>query len=842
MFLQNEIILALCWTLIHSIWQGLLLAVVTGAVMLATRRSHANKRYRLLTMLFFVFIGVTLITFVKELKSQQANVGVITNANPLIQEVPYNTSIIYPDSNAVAIEKSLPERFKEYFDTHASLVVMIWFIIFIARFIKLTADLLYVQRLKHYKTAKVPVKWNDKLDELIQALGIRKHVQLLESGIVKVPVVMGVLKPVILLPLGLLSHLPQDEIEAILLHELAHIQRRDYFVNILQSFAETVFFFNPALMWLSSMIREERENCCDDIAISVTNSKSKFINALISFQEYNYATISPAMSFPGKKNQLLNRVKRIINNKNKTLNATEKSILTLGMGVLIMFSFVAAKKIPPPEKLRLTLKTILDGSAEEKAGDVMSNAVRVPRNKSKKENTISSFDALLYSPAIHEMIDTTPRKIRSTTSSGRSVYDEVMPLKLNGYSTDDSLSNLFTRMTVEHNKDDKDDVLFISTTGKDGNLYNFRKVKGVLTELFVNTKPVLPADFSKYEGIVNEIERVAGYRQLRSIARHQESQLRQLATSMDKLKNINEDRKRSVDYRDRKQSDDDYEKLQAMLLELVRDKNIFLEKRNEAEDRLLEDIKTRNADVIRENSKARRFDLELRMDTLRRYSKKGTYDLRLKMDTLRRSSKKRTLDLKWEMDTSSISAKDAKFKLRPVQVKPDVKFRMDTAVFKKNNKFSTKGLPDTLVWRKEKGDSLAVSADKLNFTSKKGYAVYGEVVKYSDLSPRENNRLGKQQAMRLRASEDDVRLQESAKIIRSIIKDLETEGIMMDLKTAWFALDNDQFIVDGKKISEALHEKFRNKYIKSKDGWGYYYGPIQVRGRGIFMDYRDVVK
>jgi bla regulator protein BlaR1 len=250
-------------------------------------------------------------------------------------------------ANEYTISQSWTDRFKDYFNTHASLIVMIWFVIFIARFIRLTANLAYVQRLKHYKTYAPPAAWKDKVNELVLTLGIKKQIQLLESGVVKVPVVMGVLKPVILLPLGLLAHLPADEIEAILLHELAHIKRRDYFMNLLQSFAETIFFFNPALMWLSSMIREERENCCDDIAISITNSKTKFINALIAFQEYNFSTPSYTVGFPGKKNQLLNRVKRIISDRNKTLNATEKSLLTFGMGVFILFSFAAAKKITP---------------------------------------------------------------------------------------------------------------------------------------------------------------------------------------------------------------------------------------------------------------------------------------------------------------------------------------------------------------------------------------------------------------------------------------------------------------------------------------------------------------
>src|SRR5262249_45478906 len=154
-----------------------------------------------------------------------------------------------------------------------------------------------------------------------------KKIILLESEIIKVPMMTGWLKPMILFPFSLLSQLPQEQVEAILLHELAHIKRKDYFVNLLQNFAETIFFFNPAVLWISSLIRDERENCCDDIAIQSTNDKEKFIHALVAFQEYNLSKSRFGIAFPGQKNHLLNRIKRIIYNSNKTLNNMEKVLL-----------------------------------------------------------------------------------------------------------------------------------------------------------------------------------------------------------------------------------------------------------------------------------------------------------------------------------------------------------------------------------------------------------------------------------------------------------------------------------------------------------------------------------
>ena len=159
-------------------------------------------------------------------------------------------------------------------------------------------------------------------------IGVRCSVSLLQSQLVKVPVALGILKPVILLPLGLITHLPPEQVETILLHELAHIRRRDYLVNLLQHIVEAIFFFNPAVRWISSLIRQEREASCDDIVVANCNQKTNYLNALVNFQEYSFKHNTPyAMSIGSKRHYLLNRVKRIINNKNKGVTLFEKAVL-----------------------------------------------------------------------------------------------------------------------------------------------------------------------------------------------------------------------------------------------------------------------------------------------------------------------------------------------------------------------------------------------------------------------------------------------------------------------------------------------------------------------------------
>ncbi len=132
----------------------------------------------------------------------------------------------------------------------------------------------------------------------------------------------------------MLAQLSADQVESILLHELAHISRRDYLFNLVQNIVDTLFFFNPALLWVSSLIRTERENCCDDVAIRETRSRRKLIEALVSFHEYQQTTQNYVLAFAGQPNGIVKRVERIVHKRNHSLNAGERLLLMAGVLLL----------------------------------------------------------------------------------------------------------------------------------------------------------------------------------------------------------------------------------------------------------------------------------------------------------------------------------------------------------------------------------------------------------------------------------------------------------------------------------------------------------------------------
>jgi len=343
---REDIVRALFWTLVHSLWQGLALAILTGLVILLTRRSAPVWRYNILLSLLCLFIAGAGTTFFLELGTPAAAVGTVSGSGTAFYAGVADTPVagaLYAGSGP-----SWSERLTVFFNQRANIIVAIWFIILAIRLMKLMADLWTVQRLRYYRTSVPTSYWSDRVTELAQRIGIKRAVRILESSAIKAPMMAGVLKPVILTPLGLLAQLPLQEMEAILLHELAHIRRKDYLTNLLQCFAEVLFFFNPAVLWISSLIREERENCCDDIAVGETNSKRDLIKALVSFQEYRHSQYTVA--FTGGKDHLLRRVRRIVHRDDKRLDIREKFFLLTCLFITAGLTLAYSRQTPAPVK------------------------------------------------------------------------------------------------------------------------------------------------------------------------------------------------------------------------------------------------------------------------------------------------------------------------------------------------------------------------------------------------------------------------------------------------------------------------------------------------------------
>jgi len=306
--IPSEIIQAIGWTLLHSLWQGMAIAFLLASLLFIFRNKSSQLRHALSVAGLIVMLVATFFTFSIDYQSIT-----FSSSNQFISGVDNSQGTLLPQNWLSPLNESVNfvGGFLEYFNDHLPLIVLLWIIGIFFLGLRMIGELTYVYHLKNYKTQTANASLQNQLAKIARQLGIRKNVQLAESFKVKAPLLAGIFKPVILLPVGLATGLSNKQIESILAHELAHIKRHDLLINLLQSFAEVVLFFNPALWWISSCIRTERENCCDDLAIQVTGDKVTFVKTLAQLEEMRVAE-SFALTFTGRKIGVLHRIRRLL--------------------------------------------------------------------------------------------------------------------------------------------------------------------------------------------------------------------------------------------------------------------------------------------------------------------------------------------------------------------------------------------------------------------------------------------------------------------------------------------------------------------------------------------------
>ncbi len=328
--ISEELINAIGWTLLHSLWQGALIALIIALGMVFFMKFSARFRYNLYVSGIIIFLGVVVVTFIKEYNFFEIeNTKVLFPGSISSHEEITSAGFIQTADNNASETWGWVNSIWDYFKHHFAMLVTLWMGGILLLFLRLLGNMAYTQRVKVHRTYGIPVCWQDRFRELARRMRIKKPVRILESAIVKVPLVIGSLKPVILVPLGLISGLPVQQVEAIIAHELAHIVRKDYLVNILQSMIEVLFFYHPAIWWLSENIRIERENICDDMALEMCGDSLIYARALTSLQEMNLGTPGIALAFTGKKHLMLNRIQRMMKRSSYTSNFAERFIMAV---------------------------------------------------------------------------------------------------------------------------------------------------------------------------------------------------------------------------------------------------------------------------------------------------------------------------------------------------------------------------------------------------------------------------------------------------------------------------------------------------------------------------------
>ena len=302
--ISESIVSALGWTLLHAIWQGFAVAVLASAALFILRRRSSLLRYWVSVAALGLQLVASVFTFgwyyQPAVLTVATRLPVAALRQPVVQNALYK-AVVLPWYQQVAW----------FLQSNLTNIVLFWGIGASVLLLRLLGNWLYVQQLKSEGIQLTEPRLQVVFKRLMNSLQINKTVHLLESARVTAPIVIGFFKPVVLLPVGLVTGLTNAQIEAVLAHELAHIKRHDYLINLLQSLVEIVYFFHPALWWVSARVRQERENCCDDCAVSVCGNKLALAQALTFVAQYQ-KTPALAMAINGGKMPLLHRIQRIL--------------------------------------------------------------------------------------------------------------------------------------------------------------------------------------------------------------------------------------------------------------------------------------------------------------------------------------------------------------------------------------------------------------------------------------------------------------------------------------------------------------------------------------------------
>jgi len=280
-----QLVPALGRALLHFLWQGALIGLLAALALRALRDARPQARYAVACIaLASCALVPTVFVIAQMWASATPEVAVVANGTARIASVAMATRDFAPGWTS-RLDAALPT------------IVLLWAAGAGALSLRMIAGLLWIARLRATPQRAMQREWQARLDALAQRFGLRRPVALRIIESLSSPVSAGWFRPVVLLPAGLLTRMPTDLIEALLAHELAHIRRHDYLVNLLQNLAEALLFYHPVTWWLSRRIRDEREHIADRLAAEVTLQPRRLALALYELAEWS-CSHAPSLSTP----------------------------------------------------------------------------------------------------------------------------------------------------------------------------------------------------------------------------------------------------------------------------------------------------------------------------------------------------------------------------------------------------------------------------------------------------------------------------------------------------------------------------------------------------------------
>ena len=376
--LSEATVQALGWTLLHSLWQGLVVAAALAVTRVVT--SSPRLRYLMACTALLTMVLLPLGTFLSHAADRPTGTtparlaAISLGGAPEVETSAAVLAVAPHPRSAIPAYESWLTALTAGLQRNIPWIVQCWFAGVVVLSLRLLGGGWVSHRLKHTGTNPLTDRWQMRVRALARRQGVRQSVQVVTSTIAAVPMVVGVFRPIILVPVATFLGLTHHQLEAILIHELAHVRRHDTLVNLLQRLVEAVLFFHPAIWWVSSCVRTEREHCCDDTVAAGSDPKV-YAAALATLEEIR----SPALAATATGGPLLARIRRLLAVDGASVRGGLSSFTIPGLiGILVVLAG-AAVTLEATQSTKQTEEEEMVSESQLTSGRKVLDIERTPR-------------------------------------------------------------------------------------------------------------------------------------------------------------------------------------------------------------------------------------------------------------------------------------------------------------------------------------------------------------------------------------------------------------------------------------------------------------------------------
>jgi beta-lactamase regulating signal transducer with metallopeptidase domain len=437
---------AIAWTLIHFCWQGAAIALIYRGLSFLTVQSSSNTRYLLALSSLLLMLAASVATFGFEMRTSPSTSAFATSGSVAHYRIsPVKTPQPGAPQPDAAVPSSAPLPFSDSLLSLPALPLPVvrlidgfWLLGVLTLALRSIGGWWLIQRLRATATVEASAAVRASFHHIAHMLGLKQPVLLRVSSAIAGPVTVGAVRALVLLPLSAVTSLGPEELEVVLAHELAHVRRADFIWNLAQTFVENLFFFHPAVWWIGSRIRHERELCCDDLALTICPDPVVYANALFRLEQQRSRQLQLAMALDGHQpaRTLRMRIARILGEPvSEAANRGPFSLVAAAAVLVILL-------LPVPQVLASLKPAPLPAHSQVAASTVASTQViSASVHLSAPAEVIAPIVSNVTAPAvaiatasIDAQATAEPQQSESESKGGKGNYIDRM--KAAGYDVD----------------------------------------------------------------------------------------------------------------------------------------------------------------------------------------------------------------------------------------------------------------------------------------------------------------------------------------------------------------------------------------------------------------------